>query len=325
MKPVILDRPSKDFSKQLHSHSADERYPWTGQWELTCRCNLKCVMCYTDCFNTPERIRQELSTSEIFRILDEIHDAGCIELTFTGGEPLSRTDFMAIYEYAHRLGFFITLFTNGTLITEEIVDRLAQSPPNSVEISLHGISSGVFDGVTQVSGSLKRCLEGIQMLLVRKIPVVLKTVGLLRNQEEILAVKRFAESLGSGVIWRFGQYLRDDLDESGSPFQYQIPEEVLQEIEKQDETLWKAKRKEIEESESMTKACGGGKMKFHIDAYGGLQLCSNNRRVSYDLRKGSFRQGFYELLPKFPCRRATSFSHEPCSHEAVSCECKCEA
>ena len=324
MKPVILDRPAKDFSRQLLSHSTDERYPWTGQWELTCRCNLKCVMCYTDCFNTPERIRQELTTSEIFRILDEIHEAGCLELTLTGGEIFSRHDFMTIYERAHRLGFFITLFTNGTLMTEEIEDRLSHAPPASVEISLHGISSVVFDGVTQVSGSLERCLKGIRMLLVRKMPVVLKTVGLLANQGEILAVKRFAESLGSGVTWKFGQYLRDDLDESGSPFQYQISEETLQAIEKQDETLWKAKRKEINESESMTQACGGGKMKFHIDAYGRLQLCSNNRRVSYDLRKGSFRQGFYELLPKFPCRRATSFSHEPCSSEAVSCECKCE-
>jgi len=44
------------------ARSEDGRLPLSGQWELTCRCNLKCAMCYTDCFNTPERILRELST-----------------------------------------------------------------------------------------------------------------------------------------------------------------------------------------------------------------------------------------------------------------------
>ena len=322
---MILERSSEEFEKQALSFSSDDRYPWAGQWELTCRCNLKCLMCYTDPFNTPERIRQELTTSEIFRILDELQEAGCVELTFTGGEALSRPDFMAIYERAHKLGFLITIFTNGTLINEEIAERWAQARPVSVEISLHGISRGVFDRVTQISGSLERCLKGIQFLRARQIPVVLKTVGLTANQEEILAVKQYAESLGEGVTWKFGQYLRDDLEQSGAPFQYQVSEEELQDLEKQDGQLWKAKCEEIEKSESMTKpSCGGGKMKFHIDAYGRLQLCSNNRRVSFDLRKGSFRRGFYELLPAFPCPRRTVLSpHQSCADEAVSCQCKC--
>ena len=47
--------------------------------------------------------------------------------------------------------------------------------------------------------------------------------------------------------------------------------------------------------------CGGELYTFHIDAYGQLQLCSNNRRQSYDLRHGSFEEGFYSFLPQFPC------------------------
>ncbi len=301
---AIPDRPSEEFGKQILSRLPDERFPWAGQWELTCRCNLKCLMCYTDCSNTPERIRQELATPEIFRILDELQEAGCVELTFTGGEPLSRPDFRAIYERAHHLGFLITVFTNGTLITEEIGDLWVQARPKTVEISVHGISPTGFDGVTQVSGSLERCLRGIQLLRARQINLVLKTVGLTVNQKEILAIKRYAESLGNGVRWKFGQYLRDDLERSGAPFRYQVSEEELQNLEKQDPELWKAKCEEIEKSGSMTNArCGGGGMKFHIDAYGGLQLCSNNRRASFDLRKGPFRKGFYELLPTFPCPR----------------------
>ncbi len=283
--------------------SPAKRLPLAGQWELTCRCNLKCLMCYTDPFNTPERIKEELRYEEIVRVLDELHEAGCLELTFTGGEPLARPDFMQIYDEAHRRGFRLTIFTNGTLITPKVAARWAVARPQSVEISLHGVSAAVFEGVTQISGSLQRCLKGIELLMAQRIPLVLKTVGLTVNQEEILTVKRYVDALGDGVTWRFGQYMRDDLARSGAPFQFQLPEEELQALERRDPQLWEAKCEEIMRSESITKACGGGQLTFHIDAYGQLQLCSNNRRANYDLRTGSFRRGFYEVLPTFPCPR----------------------
>ena len=295
---------SKEWSQQFFSRSMEERFPWSCQWELTCRCNLKCVMCYTDCFNKPEKIRQELNTQEIFQILGELQEAGCMELAFTGGEPMSRPDFMQIYDETHRLGFLITIFTNGTLITSKIADHWAEARPKSVEISLHGFSQQTFEEVTQIPGSLKRCLSAIELLVHRKIPIVLKTVGLASiNLHEILAIKRYAESLEGDVQWKFGQYMRDDLERSGAPFRWQLSEKELVELEKQDPELWKAKCEETVKFESIQPMCGGGGKKFHIDAYGQLQLCSNNRRASYDLRKGSFREGFYEVLPNFPCPR----------------------
>ncbi|OFW29521.1 MAG: hypothetical protein A3H97_01180 [Acidobacteria bacterium RIFCSPLOWO2_02_FULL_65_29] len=281
------------------------RFPWAGQWELTCRCNLRCVMCYTDCFNTSAHVRQELATEDIVRILDELQEAGCVELTFTGGEPLSRPDFLTIYGAAHERGFVLTVFTNGTLITPAVADCWALARPRSVEISVHGVSARVFDGVTRVPGSLERCLAGIELVMRRRIPVVLKTVGLISNWHEILAIKQFVDSLG-GATWRFGQYLRDDLAGTSAPFQFQLPEARLRTLEQQDRELWEAKCGEIAWSESIAhKTCGGGQLTFHIDAYGQLQLCSNNRRGGYDLRAGSFRAGFDEVLPTLPCQGRT--------------------
>lgn len=293
----------RTYAQRLLGKAGGARFPYAALWELTYRCNLKCVMCYTDPANTPERIRQELSCAEIIRILDELHEAGCVELTFTGGEPLARPDFMRIYDEAHRQGFLLTIFTNGTLITTRIADRWAVAGPKSVEISLHAVSAAPFDGVTQVSGSFQSCLRGIELLMARKIPLVLKTVGLTVNREQILAVKRYVDALGPGVTWRFGQYMRDDLVESGSPYRFQLSEEDLMAIERQDPQLWEAKRDEIRKSESVVETCGAGRSQFHIDACGQLQLCSNNRTRSYDLRHGSFREGFYEALPTFPCPR----------------------
>lgn len=312
----MTDRENSDVAITTVTQEAYDRrrfenlggrcFPSAGQWELTCRCNLKCVMCYTDPFSTPERIEQELRYEEIVRILDELQEAGCLELTFTGGEPLARRDFMEIYDAAHRRGFLVTVFTNGTLITPHIASQWAVARPKSVEISLHGVSAAVFDGVTQVSGSLERCRNGLELLMARKIPVILKTVGLTLNREEVVAVKRYVDGLGPGVAWRFGQYLRDDLSMSGSPFQFQLSEAELRATEHQDPELWEAKCEEITKSESIVKVCGGGRYTFHIDAYGQLQLCSNNRRAGYDLRTGSFRHGFYDVLPTFPCPRRSN-------------------
>jgi MoaA/NifB/PqqE/SkfB family radical SAM enzyme len=307
--PLIRDQTPDDVQARAMARSPQHRFPWAGQFELTCRCNLKCVMCYTDCFNTPDRIQDELTTGEVIRILDELQAAGCVELTLTGGEPLARPDFTTIYEQAHARGFLLTVFTNGTLITPRVADLWAAARPVQVEISVHALSAEVFDAVTQVSGSLERCLAGIEMLRARGVPVVVKTVGLTTNSAAILAVKQWADRQAPGVTWRFGQYLRDDLAYSGSPYQYQLPEETLVALDRQDPQLWRAKCDEMAQSRPDA-GCGGGRITFHIDARGRLQLCSNNRHAGFDLRTGPFSRGFWEALPTFPCR-GRRFPNDP--------------
>ena len=292
------------WSEQLFQRFQGKPFPLTGQWELTCRCNLKCVMCYTDPFNTPEQISQELSYEEIIRILDEVHAEGCLELTFTGGEPFARRDFLDIYTYAKNRGFLLTIFTNGTLITPKIADHLKAYPPSMIEVSFHGLTRQSFDQITLGNGSYDRCLEGIVLILERDLPLTLKTVGMSINRDEILKIKEFVGGLGK-VQYKFGSDIRPRLDGSEDVYQYQLPTDEIRAIEDGDEEFRaervrqdRCKKEKIDEGKEL---CGGGKYKFHIDAYGQLQLCSNNRRQSYDLLQGSFREGFYQFLPEFPC------------------------
>ena len=275
-----------------------ERFPFACQWEITCRCNLRCVMCYTDCFNLPDKIRDELPTQDILRIMDELADAGCVELCLTGGEPLSRSDFFDIYEHAKAKGFLITVFTNGTLVTEEIADRFASLPPHRIEISLHGLTERTFEEVTQGKGSHQRCMSAIRLLLDRKLPVLLKTTAMTVNKDEILSIKRYVDGLGS-VGYKLGEEMRPTLDGSDAPGRFGLSQAELLELNRQDSALWdEACAKDALEG---TLTCQSGKRTFHIDAYGQIQLCSGNRRQGYDLRRGSFKEGFYDHLPTFPC------------------------
>jgi len=300
----ISDMSAEVWSERLFQRFEGKPFPLTGQWELTCRCNLKCVMCYTDPFNRPEKIRQELSYEEIVRILDEIHQEGCLELIFTGGEPFARRDFLDIYTYAKRKGFLLNIFTNGTLITPKIADHLKTYPPSMIEISLHALTRESFDQLTMRRGSFGHCLEGIRLILERDLPLTLKTVGMSINRDEIFKIKEFVAGLGK-VQYKFGSDIRPRLDGSEDVYQYQLSEDEIRVVEQADQEFRterghqdQCKQEWIDQGKEL---CGGGRFKFHIDAYGQLQLCSNNRRQSYDLRQGSFREGFHQFLPKFPC------------------------
>jgi MoaA/NifB/PqqE/SkfB family radical SAM enzyme len=274
-----------------------ERFPLACQWEITCRCNLRCVMCYTDCFNLPEFVRQELTTPEILRIMDELAEAGTLELCLTGGEPMARTDFFDLYEHAVRNGFLVTVFTNGTLMTEAHADRFAALPPHRIEISLHGATQETFERITQGRGSHDRCLNAVRLLLDRNIPLALKTTAMTLNQDEVLTIKRYVASLGS-VGYKLGEEMRPELDGGSGPFRYALSNQDLTILNRQDDELWG----EFCKQQSVDPLpCRSGMQRFHIDAYGRLQLCSGNRRHSYDLRAGSFREGFFEVLPTFAC------------------------
>lgn len=277
--------------------SFPERFPLACQWEITCRCNLRCVMCYTDCYNHPQYIQKELSTHEIIRIMDELKAEGCLELTLTGGEPMARPDFFEIYEHAKTSGFLITIFTNGTLMTQDAADRFARLPPHRVEISLHGLTELTFEGITQGKGSYRRCMKAIHLLLERRIPLTLKTTAMSANKDEILEIKRYVQGLGH-VEYKLGEEMRPALDGSDEPRRLGLTGEELLELNHQDPELWnEACRNRSKESAP----CRSGMQRFHIDAYGRLQLCSGNRRQSFDLRQGSFRDGFYRAMPAFPC------------------------
>ncbi len=119
--------PYLDFSRKIHDHSAHEKQFIKAQYEITYACNLHCVHCYTDPYNRPDLIRQELSHEAAAQVLDNLYKENILWLCFTGGEIFMRKDFLKIYAYAHQKGFLITLFTNATLISEAIADRLAES------------------------------------------------------------------------------------------------------------------------------------------------------------------------------------------------------
>ena len=144
------------FSMGVHQRTSGKRVPMEVSIEVTRRCPLECLHCYNNLPMADHAARmRELSLEEYRRLLDEIADAGCFWILFTGGEIFARADFLDIYSYAKSKGFLITLFTNGTMITERIADFLAEYRPFAIEITLYGATRQTYDALTQIRWFLR--------------------------------------------------------------------------------------------------------------------------------------------------------------------------
>ena len=182
---------------ELHRLAAAQRQPINGTFELTKRCNLACRMCYVRhaAGNTTQRA-SELSASEWLALAREAMNNGMVFLLLTGGEVFLRPDFFEIYEPLTRMGLVLTLFTNGTLITEPIAARLAQAPPSRTEITLYGATAATYEAVTGVTGSYARCCAGIEALVKYRVPLGLKTTITRQNVGELETMRQMAHNWG---------------------------------------------------------------------------------------------------------------------------------
>jgi len=160
--------------------------------EVTDRCNVRCVHCYLDGRSTPF-----MGADAWFGVMDKLEAEGVIWLQLTGGEPLAHPDFPQLYARAWDLGFVLTVLTNGTRLAESVITQLlADRPPFRISVSVYGASEATYEAVTRVKGSWKRFLSGIQSAKNAGIPLRLKVVELVENQQETAAMQDLARQYG---------------------------------------------------------------------------------------------------------------------------------
>ena len=300
------------FSQALQNRAF--RLPLNGAIEVTRRCPLTCLHCYNNLPMTDgDAHGSELSYAEHCHLLDELADAGCLWLLYTGGEIFARRDFLDIYRYARTKGFLITLFTNGTLVTERIADQLLEWRPFAVEITLYGYTKATYERFTGIPGSYEKCMRGIRALRDRGLPLALKTVAVSINRHEIPHMQRFAEE-ELGVAFKFDSMVNPRLDCSQGPLELRLtPEESvaldLRDPKRSDEWVRFADhvRQALEKTppSDTVYQCGGGVNSFAVDPYGGMSICVLSEAHKYDLRSGTFREGWDAFLRQQRSKKIT--------------------
>lgn len=182
-------RRSTELPSHLLQFSQDKKP--VVVWNITRRCNLKCIHCYAQALD--HAFPDELTTAEGKLLLDDLAAFGCPVVLFSGGEPLMRPDLVELAAYAVEKGMRAVISTNGTLITPSVARELKQIGLSYVGISLDGMEE-VNDRFRGVKGAFQKALEGISACQDAGIKVGLRFTMNRRNAAEIPAIFDFLES-----------------------------------------------------------------------------------------------------------------------------------
>lgn len=173
------ERRSGELPSHLLQFSRDKKP--VVVWNVTRRCNLRCVHCYASATAQSE---EEIGTAKAKEIIRDLGEFGSPVLLFSGGEPLVRSDLSELASYAVEQGMRAVISTNGTMITREKARELRSIGLSYVGISLDGTRE-VHDRFRQVNGSFDRAMKGVENCQLEGLKVGLRMTVSRNNAEEV--------------------------------------------------------------------------------------------------------------------------------------------
>lgn len=282
---------------RLIARSVQRHLPLNVHFDLTYRCNERCVHCYLD-----HDDYGELTTSECIGILEQLAAAGTLFLTFSGGEIFLRKDLEEILMAARRLHFDVSLKTNALLVNRERAARLAELGVRRVQISVYSEAPAVHDAITKVPGSLNRTLAAIPLLIEQGIAVKLACPLMKQNLLAYRGVMELAERLG--VPYVLDLTITPMMDATQGPLEHRVDASALLPV-LQDASLHGCRPGEKPEAElpamlgSATSSgmesgaydaipCSAGHNSCYISPYGDVYACVQLPIAGGNLRQRAF-------------------------------------
>ena len=172
-------------NKKLHLH-------------LTNKCNMKCPHCYME---SGKAYENELTTEQIKKLCEDFAEFGGTDISLTGGEPTIRDDFFEIVEFSTKLGIKISIFTNGTLWTEEMVGKLSHCLLDGVQISIDGYDEET-NAKIRGKGSFEKALNAVELFVKHKTKV---KIAITAPYETAKLGKEKYIAFSKGLIEKYGE------------------------------------------------------------------------------------------------------------------------
>lgn len=284
-------------------------------WEITRRCNLKCVHCRSSS-QLEAKGHPDFSLEEAKRVLDDIASFASPVVVLSGGEPLLRPDLFDIAAYGSAKGLRMCLATNGTLVNQEICEKIKAAPIRMVSLSLDGASAEVHDDFRCQPGAFAGTINAARLFRENSIPFLINSSFTRRNQAEIPRIYALAKELGATAWYMFmivptgrGEEIMDELI---APEDYEKLLEWHYEMEKGEKdllvrptcapnyyrvVLQKAReqgddfqRRSLQFSTGGAKGCLAGQLISLIDVDGNVLPCSYFPLAAGNIREKSFKE-----------------------------------
>ncbi len=283
-------------------------------WEITRRCNLKCIHCRSSS-EIEAKEHPDFSKEEAFRIIDDITSYAKPVIVLSGGEPLFRKDVFEIAQYGSEKGLRMCLATNGTLVNDDICGQIKDSGLKIVSLSVDGSEEAVHDNFRNQKGAFAATINAARLLKKQGLEFIIKSSFTKRNQEEIPKVYKLAKELGATAWYMFmlvptgrGEEImselisKEDYEEvlewhyrmeknekemlvrpTCAPHYYRL---VLQ---KSKEEGAKFERRTLKFSTGGAKGCIAGQLIALIDVDGNVLPCSYFPKAAGNIKEQSFK------------------------------------
>lgn len=284
-------------------------------WEITRRCNLRCVHCRSSS-ELEVKAHPDFPLEEAFRVIDDITSYAKPVIVLSGGEPLLREDVFDIARYGTDKGLRMCLATNGTLVSDEVCVKIKDSGIRIVSLSLDGSEEKVHDDFRNQEGAFAGTLNAARLFREHGIEFIINSSFTKRNQEEIPKVYELARELGATAWYLFmivptgrGE---DIMHELISQEEYEKILEWHYEMEKDESTLLvrptcaphyyrivlqksreegaKFERRTLKFSTGGSKGCIAGQLIALIDVDGNVLPCSYFPKPAGNIRQKPFRE-----------------------------------
>lgn len=185
----------KSFFDDMKDWFFDNKLLFSVFFELTYRCDLKCVHCY----NPKNMSDVELDIEKCKKTIDNAYEAGCFRVIFSGGEATLHSRFIEVVKYAKSKHLSVEIFTNGQRLSKDfgLYKQLLSLYPYRIGISLYSMEEKKHEQVTQVKGSFRNTYELICSLRQNNVNVQIKNFLLNINCMDCIQVKKWAEEKGA--------------------------------------------------------------------------------------------------------------------------------
>lgn len=267
-------------------------------WEVSLRCNAKCLHCYSS--SAPDKVHpNELSTESALKMIDDLADAGLLILAFSGGEPLLRKDIFKLIEKAVSRNLVVNVASNGLIINEKMAKKIASSGVRSVTISLDASNEEFHDYFRQHPGLFRKTIKAIPLLKKEGVRVVVSFTPTLLNYKDGRNVVEFAHSLGADAV-NMSEYVPAGRGTKDLALPPEILKSVImqwidmrREFAGKIQIIWHDCRASllVEENErDKYTGCGAGKLTARIMADGTLTPCVFLSQGAGNLKTDSFKE-----------------------------------
>lgn len=193
-------------TEYLYRKASAAGIPLSGTFELTPVCNMDCKMCYVRMSRSAqEAIAPLKGASQWLALAQEAKDAGMLYLLITGGEPFLHPQFQEILEGLHKMGFLITINSNGTMIDESVIAWLKNCPPVRINISLYGASNETYANLCGNPMGFTQTVNAIRLLQQAGISVKLNCSLTPYNAKDLPEMAAFSKQ--NNLILQVATYM----------------------------------------------------------------------------------------------------------------------